>query len=208
MSNNYQNEDKDWSDFYKAIKDRPPRETLLEALTFFDKDEDPGKQYYAMDIGCGTGLDTFELLRRGWKVFATDKEQKAIDIIREKVTEDKKENLETAAVAFHELSFKSADLINAGMSLPFCNPDKFDKVWENVVNAIKINGRFSGNFFGEKDEWANFDDMTFHTKDKLKSMFTKFEIEFFHERDEDGETATGIKKHWHVFSVVARKISS
>ncbi len=206
MSNIYRTGEKDWSDFYRAMKDRPPRETLLEALSLFDKDKNPGRQYFAMDIGCGTGLDTFELLSRGWKVYATDKEQKAIDIIREKVTEDKKDNLETGAVAFHELIFKKADLINAGMSLPFCNPDKFDKLWENIVNAVKINGRFSGNFFGEKDEWAIFDDMTFHSKEKLESMFAKFETEFFHERDEDGETATGIKKHWHVFSIVAKKI--
>jgi len=37
-------------------------------------------------------------------------------------------------------------------------------------------------------------------------MFEDFEIEFFKERDEKGPTACVGIKHWHSFSVVARKI--
>jgi SAM-dependent methyltransferase len=205
MSKTFQDEDRDWNNFYNAMKDRPPRETLIKALSFFEADNSDENNLIAFDIGCGTGIDTFELLRRGWKVYASDKEQKAIDIIINNTDEIYKDNLITSVATFDEIDFIKADLINAGMSLPFCNPEKFSLVWNMISDSVNSGGRFSGNFFGEKDSWNKFNDMTFHTRQQVESMFEKFETEYFHERDEDGETATGEKKHWHVFSVVARK---
>src|SRR4029453_19349885 len=59
----------DWSRFYDAAGDEP-RETLLEALARFGA-EDPSHRL-AVDLGCGTGRDTLELLRRGWSVLAVE----------------------------------------------------------------------------------------------------------------------------------------
>lgn len=202
----FQDSDRDWNNYYNVFKDKPPREILLTALSFFENEDQGNAEKYAVDLGSGTGIDTFELLERGWKVFSSDKEQKAIDIIQSKVKDEHKDRLITAVTAFDEAEFENADLVNAGMSLPFCNPEKFGDVWTKIVNAVKPGGRFSGNFFGEKDDWTKFADMTFHTKSEVMKMFEEFEIEHFSERDEDGETATGEKKHWHVFSVVARKL--
>lgn len=207
MKKIFQDKDRDWNNYYNAIKDRPPREILIMAADMFEK-ENPvqmNADRFAIDLGSGTGIDTIELLNRGWKVFSSDKEQKAIDIITGKIKDEHKSRLTTAVAAFDELKLGKADLINAGMSLPFCNPEKFDQVWKNITEAVKPGGRFSGNFFGDKDDWTKFEDMTFHTKDEVRNMFEFFEIEYFHERDEDGESATGEKKHWHVFSVIARK---
>ena len=39
-----------------------------------------------------------------------------------------------------------AHLINASFSIPFCRPESFNRLWENIVEAININGRFSGIF--------------------------------------------------------------
>ncbi len=53
--------------------------------------------------------------------------------------------------------------------------------------------------------------MTFHTEAQVREAFAAFAVEFFHERDEDGEQSAGPKaaangpKHWHVFTVIARK---
>jgi hypothetical protein len=47
--------------------------------------------------------------------------------------------------------------------------------------------------------------MTFHTREEAERLFAGFELERFDELDEDGETALGTPKHWHVFNVVARK---
>ena len=54
-----------WSDYYKAVTNRPPRETLLTALTNFERDIHQAKSKTAVDLGCGEGRDTVELLRRG-----------------------------------------------------------------------------------------------------------------------------------------------
>jgi hypothetical protein len=72
------------------------------------------------------------------------------------------------------------------------------------VSAIKPGGRFAGQFFGIHDSWAVNSDMTFHTEEQVRTMLEDFEIESFHEMDEDGAAVSG-PKHWHVFTVIARK---
>ena len=39
----------------------------------------------------------------------------------------------------------------------------------------------------------------------LRSRLEGLEIELFHIRDEDGATVTGREKHWHTFTVLARR---
>ena len=69
---------------------------------------------------------------------------------------------------------------------------------------MRPGGRFAGQFFGLRDSWANEKEMTFHSEDQVRALFKNFEIERFHEMDEDGTSASG-PKHWHVFTVIARK---
>lgn len=196
-----------WVEYYKAVNDRPPRETLLKALSEFDLEKRKLKGLYANDLGCGSGNDTSELLRRGLNVFATDKENEAIKIIRSKFRKFIDEgSLKTKTVSFEEIKIPEADLVNASYSLPFCHPDHFHNLWNKIHSSIKLNGRFSGNIFGEKDTWVVNLDMTFLTRKATEKLFESFKIESFEERDEDGETASGEKKHWHVFSIVAKKI--
>ena len=63
-----------WSRYYAAAG-QDPRETLLAALERFDAE---GRAGLAVDLGCGTGRDTFELLRRGWRVLAIDAQSEAL----------------------------------------------------------------------------------------------------------------------------------
>jgi len=56
-----------WADHYDESEDREPRELLLEALSRFG----PGS-HDAVDLGCGSGIDTLAILERGCQVFATD----------------------------------------------------------------------------------------------------------------------------------------
>ncbi|MDP8911225.1 MAG: class I SAM-dependent methyltransferase, partial [Actinomycetota bacterium] len=65
-----------WSRYYAAAGDAP-RSTLLDALDRFAAE---GKEAgLAVDLGCGAGRDTAELLRRGWRVVAVDGEPEAIE---------------------------------------------------------------------------------------------------------------------------------
>jgi SAM-dependent methyltransferase len=113
--------------------------------------------------------------------------------------------LQTQVAKFEEVNLPPADLIHASYSIPFCHPDHFPELWEKIANALKPGGRFAGQFFGVHDSWANEPDMTFHTEAQVRAMLQNFETEYFHEEDADGHAASG-PKHWHVFTVIARKI--
>ena len=62
-----------FSAYHAATRDGAPRKTLLAALDAF-----PPATGFALDLGCGTGRDTVELLRRGWRVLAVDADASAI----------------------------------------------------------------------------------------------------------------------------------
>ena len=186
----------DWSAFYDAVAERPPHETLLQAVDAF---AEPG---FAVDLGCGDGRDTVELLKRGWRVLAIDAQAEAIERLRARV--DGAAPLETQVARFERARWPATDLVNAGFSLPFCEPQYFDAVWEQVVASIEPGGRFSGQLFGDRDEWAGTNDMTFHTRAQTEALFAGFDLERFDEIEQDGQTALAEPKHWHVFHVVAR----
>ena len=186
----------DWTRYYDAAGDEP-RETLLQALDAFSE---PGD---AVDLGCGTGRDTMELLRRE---LARRRDRLAGGGDRRlRATVGDHDRLETQVAAFEEAVLPSSDLVNASYSLPFCRPELFEGVWERLVASLRPGGRFCGQLFGDRDEWAPADDITFLTRDAAEALLQPFEFERFDEVEEDSTTALGDPKHWHLFHVVVRK---
>ncbi|MFQ4141510.1 class I SAM-dependent methyltransferase [Chlorogloeopsis sp. ULAP02] len=196
-----------WLAYYQAVEGRPPRDTLLTALDYFDK-ENPStsKSYFAVDLGCGEGRDTVELLRRGWRVLAIDGQQEAITRLLNYPNIDLK-LLQTRVVRFENLTLPElVDLVNASFSLPFCPTESFPKLWKEIVTSLSSGGRFSAQLFGERDSWATYTSITHHTRDQVEQMLRDFKVEMFKEEDHLGKTALGEEKHWHIFHVVARKL--
>ncbi len=192
-----------WTDYYQAVAGRPPRETLLIALERFSAESSPRKT--AVDLGCGDGRDTVELLRRNWRVIAVDGEPEAIDRLRRR-SDINRTYLETRVQRFEELTLPpDVDLVNASFCLPFCPPDFFTGLWQEVVTALKPGGRFCGHLFGDRDSWAEYHDISFHTRPQLEQLLTPFEIELLDEEEHPGKTALGEEKHWHLYNIVARK---
>lgn len=200
MDDNKLNSNWNWSMYYKAIGDIAPRETLTKALKLFS-----GFRGYAIDLGCGSGADTLELLRYGWEVLAVDKTQEGLTITENKTDPDFTGRLKTLLAKFEDIVLPKSDFINASLSLPFCQPEYFNRLWDQIVNSLRKDGRFAGNLFGDKDEWAKYCDMTFQTKTQIEYMFNNFEIEFFNEFIGEGMVAGGIPKHWHYYQIVAKK---
>lgn len=184
--------------YYDAAAD-DPRETLLEAVGRF---ADPG---VAIDLGCGTGRDTFELLRRGWHVTAIDSQPEALRRLVEKVGPDDRRVLETQVASYHDAVLPPCDLVNASWSLPFCAPEPFNGIWTRIEESLRPGGRFCGQLFGDRDGWAPADDITFLTRHEAERLLDRFEVERFDEVEKDSQTAVGDPKHWHVYHVVARK---
>lgn len=159
----------------------------------------------AIDLGCGEGRDTTELLRRGWRVLAIDAEQEAIDRLLARHDLTNQDNLTTQVATFERTEFPTCDLFNAAFSLPFCPPAHFPDVWRRIVNAIAPGGRFIGQFFGDRDDWAMIEGRSHHRRAELDGLFSEFIIEKLQEEERDGSDALGFAKHWHVFHIMARR---
>jgi SAM-dependent methyltransferase len=203
-----------WSRYYAAAGD-DPRPTLLDALGRFD--EEPARDRFAVDLGCGSGRDTVELLRRGWRVLAIDSQAEALEQLVARVDPSMDAGrLETRIASFEDAAWPTADLVNSSFALPFCSRERFPDVWERIVASLRPGGRFCGQLFGDRDEWASRPPdafaglasppaITFHTRAEVDALLRDFEVDYLREIDEDGQTAVGDRKHWHLFHVVARK---
>lgn len=194
-----------WTEYYQAREGRPPRDTLIRALDLFEGDQGNDTLGFAIDLGCGSGIDSLEMLRRGWRVLAIDQEPESIAKIRPSVPRGMERGLQTRLDSFESITLPGADLINASYSLPFCNPKFFNRLWGQIVSSLRPEGLFAGHFFGERDGWASNPIRTFHSYTQLLGLLDGFEIEYLFEEDRDGHTALGKDKHWHIFSVVARR---
>lgn len=195
----------DWSAYYAAMAGRPPRETLMQALALIESEGTALSQPMAIDLGCGEGRDSVALLQRGWHVLAIDAEPEAIARLQQRA-EGLPGQLETQQNRFETLTLPpSVDLINASFSLPFCLPDHFAQVWQQIVAALRPGGWFCGQLFGDRDSWATIPTRTHLTRDQAIALLQAFEIKHFHEEEHPGTTALGHEKYWHLFHIVAQK---
>jgi len=203
---------RDWPSYFEVVAGKPARDTLVDALARFEREgvpahgsESRAPPPLAIDLGAGEGRDTAELLRRGWRVVAIDGHPDAIRRMRERTDLAHPERLEIRYEPFEGLALPRARLVNASFALPFCPPEHFDALWRTIVEAIEPGGRFAGQLFGDRDDWAQIPDRTHHTRAEAEALLAGFELELFAESEDDGKDALQNPKHWHRFDVVARK---
>ena len=202
----HQAPDTSWEGYYEWIKGRKPRRFFVEALARFGAGPGEAGPRHAIDLGCGDGTETFALLKAGWAVLAIDREPKAIELLRSRVPARLQPRLETIASSFEDVRLPATRFVYAGLSLPFCKPAYFDRLWGNIAACIGPGGRFAGQLFGMRDSWANNPEMTFHSAEQAASLFAqRFEIEVLDEQEQDGQSYSG-PKHWHMFNIIARKL--
>ncbi len=197
-----------WVTYYQAVEGRPPRDTLLKALALFDAEPPSTQPRLAVDLGCGDGRDTVELLRRGWRVLAIDGEQKAFERLLKR-PDLEPERLQTQRMRFEELTLPvDVDLINASFCLTFCPPANFPHLWHTLVTSLKAGGRFCGQLFGDRDSWIIYPNRTHHNREQVETLLQPFVVEWLEEEEHPGVTAIGEQKNWHLFHIVARKKAS
>ena len=77
-----------------------------------------------------------------------------------------------------------------------------------MYRIYQKNGYFIGTFLGEKDSWKESrDKMKFFKKNQVLELFNEFQIIELQEIEMDKETAIGEFKHWHIYAVIAKKVS-
>ena len=197
------NSGEEWKEYYKNTGDRPHRDTLEKALFRFDKEEAVG---HAIDLGCGNGRDTIELLRRGWSVLAIDAQKSAIESLKNRPElQDLKAKLVTKISRFEHFSWSAADLINSSFALPLCHKTDFLNIWRCIFQRLRPGGRFSGLLYGDRDEWAGNSTNSHFTLAEVETLTRHYDVEEFREEETDSITPRGTPKHWHIFHIVMRK---
>ncbi|MEQ9643540.1 MAG: methyltransferase domain-containing protein [Alphaproteobacteria bacterium] len=182
--------------YLDATKGRPPRETTLQALELFDE---PG---LAVDLGCGAGRDALPMLQRGWRVLGIDSNPEAIRRLAEAAGDDR--NLQTQVAGYAEAEWPACELVNSSFALPFCPAADFADVWRRIVASLRPGGVFAGQLFGPNDDFAKRG-IVVQTRAEVEALLDGLEIIRLDEVEEDGTTAVGEGKHWHIFHIVVRK---
>jgi tellurite methyltransferase len=198
------NSRRDWAAYYEKTGGRPPRETLLFALDRFDAEPVAGKRF-AVDLGCGSGRDTVEILRRGWRVLAMDGEPAAIEKLTARDDLPAGADLTGQVATFEEAAWPACDLVNSSFALPLIAPGDFDAVWQRITSSLNPGGRVACQLYGPRDDWAGRPGMTFHDRDAIDALLSGLDVEMLREEDDDSTTVRGEAKHWHIFHIVARK---
>jgi SAM-dependent methyltransferase len=192
----------DWVGYYDEQGEREPHDLLLQVLGMFDDD---GRRGLAVDLGCGQGFDSAELLRRGWEVVAIDATEEGIRRLRGRVPDSDAPRLQTVVSRMEDADVPTADLIYASFSLPFCRPQVFPRLWSGIREAIRPGGRFAGELFGDRDTWASSEEnMSFFDIASARALFDGMELESFVEEENDDQGWDEMK-HWHVFHAIARR---
>jgi len=194
--------DTHWPDYYDVTAERPSWTTTKTAAEAFGEHPAAGPRF-AVDLGCGAGRDTRELLRRGWRVLATDMTPEGPERLWELTPEADRERLETEVSRLQDFEIPGCDLINANLILPFQPADDYEATWARILAAIPVGGRFSGMLFAENDDAAGEEDMTCPAPEVIRGYLAGFEIEHWTEKEEDGQTALGEDHHFHLIEVVA-----
>ncbi|MDA1098552.1 MAG: class I SAM-dependent methyltransferase [Proteobacteria bacterium] len=192
-----------WRDYYQRTGRRQPRETVLDALARFERENRVGQ---AVDLGCGGGCDTIEILRRGWPVLAIDAQATAMEALlaRPELVEFGRRP-ETQVARFEEACWPAADLVNSSFALPLCPKADFLIVWRRIHDSLTPGGRFSGQLFGDRDDWANDPSISHFSLREVEDLLKAFDVEMFREEEAVSTTPRGKAKHWHIYHIVARK---
>jgi tellurite methyltransferase len=242
---------REWSTYYDAVAGKPARETLILVLDAFEREDaravagvnrvDGGSsgdererriERVAIDLGCGEGRDTREILGRGgatrWRVLCCDAFGEGVERTLASIAPGDRGRVEARVAAIEELALdervmtasssaatvssstvrvtgREFDLVNASFVLPFVEPARFEASWSWIRGVIAPGGRFAGQFFGPRDSWATIEGRSHHTRERVEEMLRGFDVEMLQEDEKDGHDAEGNAKHWHLFHVVARR---
>ena len=197
-----------WARYYEVTVDRPAWQTVKKAIELFAAEGRPAPENsgFAVDLGCGGGRDSRELLRAGWRLLSMDREAEGIRVLGEKAAaEGIDARLTTTTGDFATFEVPPCDLVNASLCLPFVPRDQFDGMWNRIVAALPSGGRFAAMVFGDRDASAGEDGVTCLPASEFDRMLDGFDIEFWSDTEDDKPTALGEPHHFHLIEFVARK---
>ena len=185
---------KDWTNYQNKTYGDDVCKLLIEFLDNYKIDN-------AIDLGCGSGNETVYMIKNGIKVLAIDRQLNQ-DFILNRLSDNEKKMISFKESSFEDVELPKTKLLTAFFSIPFCNPNNFDELWNKIYNSIEDNGYFVGQLFGDRDAWNIVDSINTFPIDKVKDYLKKYriikleEVEYVRESD---------NKKWHFYDIIAQK---
>ncbi|MGO4535734.1 class I SAM-dependent methyltransferase [Leifsonia sp. 2MCAF36] len=202
----------DRAELWKSYNDKQStRRTVRPLLSEAAELAGPGDGRVALELGCGAGIESVELARRGWQVMSIDYAPETVERVGAVITELDPQtrpaiHVQKLDLESPETGFPFADLIYSGYTLPYLHPATFPRVWRRLMEAMRPGGYLAVQLFGDRDSYVGQTDWNFHSRADTLELLQGLEIISFTEEDEDGMAAGG-PKHWHVFHIIARRPS-
>lgn len=129
--------------YFKNTKNSLPHENIKKIIEIENM---KGK---AIDLGCGTGMDTIFLIKNNWNVIAIDRED-TDELIREKLGTYELKKYKFSCQNFENIELEANELVVANYSIPFCSKNYFNEFWNKIVDSISTNRIFCREFFWTK----------------------------------------------------------
>lgn len=129
--------------YYDNTEKNSPRKNVQKIIEI---EPNPGK---AIGLGCGAGNDTIYLIKNGWQVLAIDKED-VEGRIKKRLNQEEQERFRFKRQNFENATLEENNLLVANFSLPFCNKNKFDELWNKINKSILPNRIFCRKLFWNK----------------------------------------------------------
>jgi SAM-dependent methyltransferase len=201
-----------WGDFQASSQTSGPLHHLVaKAVTTLESDRH-SQRGVAVDLGCGISTTTFNLLEKGWKVYAIDSSKSVLETLAKTASSLNESWIEDGQLVLVHDSIEGFEypekvhLITAIDSLPYCNPKKVTEVFLRAKDALVPQGIFVCTLFSHDDPPM--------AKNMLRAMFgawmttknvvdaTIKSINFASWSVEKGTSPGGMGKQVHVIAQV------
>ncbi|HHW37247.1 MAG TPA: class I SAM-dependent methyltransferase [Bacillales bacterium] len=114
---------------------------------------DPKRNETVLDLGCGTGIYSLELAKKGLKVTGMDISEEMLKQARKKAIQSGYD-LDLISGDFHTLPFEDEvfDLVITNITLEFADDPK--RVVSEAMRVLKTGGCFVAGFIGKHSSWG------------------------------------------------------
>jgi len=189
-----------WSKFVEATQNRQPVGYLMEAVEILG----PIKGR-ALDIGCGSGVDSKYLADNGFQVEAVDINETSIEQTK-KLCADLSVSIFQKDIVQYNIVLETYHLIIAWNILSFLTKDNSQRIVSSIQDGLVKGGLFVFSFFGPDDDWVKiYSEMSFWTIEELKNLLSKMNFIKVLEEKQRRPGAVGQIKFWHVIRGIAQK---
>lgn len=153
--------------------DVDPNPPTTHAIRIFKAAQENGPKIekpFVYDLGCGCGLDTRPYLEAGYQVTAMDAFAEIIENVNGKFAIQYPDTFTAECTTLQHTTFnQQADIVSCVTTFPWIPRADFKAVWEKVVGAVKPDGYFSFDLYGNAHSWAN-ENESFFNKEQVFSL--------------------------------------